>query len=658
MKNDETKSVGARAARTLMTILFSVLLTIAARGAGADVVIVRDAKPAAVIVTADLPSAVVRYAAQELIYHVERATGAKLAIVTEAAAKADPRARIFLGDTAAARAAGIKAGTLAAETFVLRNQSNALFIAGNDGSGDPLERDTSAGTLFGVYEWLERDLGVRWLWPGELGTYVPKSRRITARVIDETIAPRFFQRHLRTGLSFTSEHPALGFTAKAAEDYAREQTVFLRRCRMGRSERMSYGHAFTDWWERYGKTHPEWFQLVNGKRGPAKSGARYSMCVSNPELHREIVARWKAKGASDFINVVENDIVGLCECENCKAWDGPAPADVMKYYPPGSKVHGSRFVSDRYARFELAVQQLAAKENPNVTAIGYVYFNYFQAPTSGVKLNSHVLLGYCPSSGWYPRDDDEHEWYQRQWKGWGDTGARLFVRVNYFLDGYCMPYIFAHQFADDFQHDVRHGMVATDFDSLTGQWGTQGPNLYLLLRLHTRPDAKPDDLLAEYYSAFGPAAAPVKAYFDAWERYTMDNRPLLATAFADRIASRWRSWAKVAHRVFPTECFAQGETMLARAAEAARGDRDATERVAFLQAGLAHAKLCSKVAGLLSLVDPAVTSERGAAALAELLAFRRANERKWIGNFNHSAWVEDLSWKLSKETKQAPDLYP
>src|SRR5204863_8708266 len=101
----------------------------------------------------------------------------------------------------------------------------------------------------------------------------------------------------------------------------------------------------------------------------------------NPELQREIVAQWKAKGASNFINVVENDILGLCECENCKAWDGPPPPDVMKFYPPNSKVFGSRFVSDRYARFELAVQELAAKENPNVSAIGYVYFNYFQAPT-------------------------------------------------------------------------------------------------------------------------------------------------------------------------------------------------------------------------------------------------------------------------------------
>jgi hypothetical protein len=479
-----------------------------------------------------------------------------------------------------------------------------------------------------------------------------------ARDVDTTLAPRFFQRHVRSGLDFKSSHPALGFTPSAAAEYAREQTIFLRRQRLGRSQRMSYGHAFTNWWEKYGKEHPEWFQLVKGKRGPTKPGARYAMCVSDPGLHREIVAQWKAKGAPNFLNAVENDILGMCECENCRAWDGPAPADAMKFYAPNFKVYGARFMSDRYARFDLALQQLAAKENPHVTVIGYVYFNYFQAPTSGVQLNPRILLGFCPSAGWYPRADDEHDWYKQQWRGWRETGAQLFSRTNYFLDGYCMPFIFAHQFADDFQHAVQHGLVATDFDALTGQWATQGPNLYLLFRLQTRPDATPDDLLAEYYSGFGPAAARVKAYFDYWERYTMDNRPLIAAAFEDRVAIRWRTWAKVAHRVFPPQSFAEGEALLARAMTAAAGDSEAMARVEFLQAGLTHARLCSRVASSLTLADPTSTPERGADALKELLRFRRANERKWIGNFNHDAWVEDLSWKLSNETKQEPELFP
>ena len=633
--------------------------------AASGIPIVRDGRAAAVIVTADEPTAVARYAAQELAHHLAKATGAKLPIVTESAATtgyATPQ--IYLGATRAARAAGIDVTRLAAETFTLRAdpQHDTLFIAGHDSAGDPLDRDTSAGTLFGVYEWLERDVGARWVWPGDAGTFVPQAGTIMASVVDETVSPRFAQRHVRAGLEFKSDNRALRFTPKAAEAYAREQTIFLRRHRMGRSQRMSYGHAFTSWWEKYGKAHPEWFQLVNGRRGPTKPGARYSMCVSNPELHREIVAQWRAKGGAErspsFINVVENDILGMCECENCRAWDGPAPADANKFYAPNFKVYGARFVSDRYARFALVVQQLAAKENPNVTVIGYVYFNYFQAPTSSARLNPNILLGYCPSAGWYPRTDDEHAWYKQQWQGWRATGATLFARTNYFLDGYCMPFIFAHQFADDFQHAARNGMLATDFDSLTGQWSTQGPNLYLLMRLHVRPDADPDTLLNEYYSAFGPAAAQVKKYFEYWERFTMENRHRITAIFEDRVAIRWRTWAKAAHRVFPAESFTPADALLADAARAAAIDRDAAARVNFLIQGLTHAKLSARVAGLLTTADPASTPERGKSALAELLRFRRANESRWIGNFNHNAWVEDLSWKLSAETKQEPELYP
>ncbi|ATC65815.1 hypothetical protein CMV30_18705 [Nibricoccus aquaticus] len=659
--------------RYLRRLIPAILLAAAtaAQAAGtAGLEIVKDGKANAVIVTPKRANKTVTYAAQELVYHVQKATGVTLPVQTEGSGQSTGT-RIYLGDTEAARAAGLDGQKLAAETFVLRTASNALYIVGKDANEKPLDQaqpfgsfNTSAGTLFGVYEWMDRDLGVRWLWPGELGTYVPKTRTVVVQPVDETISPRFFQRNVRPGLEYKFGHSALGFTPRAAEEYGREQTVFLRRYRMGRNQPMSYRHAFTDWWEKYGKDHPEWFQLVNGKRGPINPGDRYAMCVSNVELQKKIVELWKERGGDksqgllSFINAVENDYLGSCECEHCRAWDGPQPPDRDKYYAPNFKVYGTHFMSDRYARFALEIQKLAAKENPNAAVIGYVYFNYFQAPTSDIKLNSNVILGFCPSAGWYPRTDDEHQWYKDQWDGWKKTGARVFVRHNYFLDGYSMPFIVAHQFADDFQYQAKGGMFGTDFDSLTGQWSTQGPTLYLLMRLHTHPEAPVDKLLAEYYSGFGPAAEQVKAYFDFWEKYTMDNRQLITDVFYDRVAIRWRTWAKAAHRVFPENCFAAGEELLAKAEAAAKNDPESAARVAFLRTGLTHAKLCSKVAALLTQADPQSTPERGKAALEELLRFRRAHEREWFSNLSHSAWVEDISWKLSNETKQEPEYYP
>ncbi len=636
--------------------------TALASAAGIDVV--RDGRAHAVIVTAAQPTRVAAYAAEELAYHVEKATGTKLPVVTEDAVPADTQALIYVGDTQAARAAGIVGKKLPPETFVLRTVKNSLIIAGHDGAGDPLDNNTSAGTMFGVYEWLERDLGVRWAWPGELGTFIPKKQTLTVSCFDETTAPRFIQRNVRPGLSFESAHPALGFTPAAAKAYAHAQTVFLRRNRMGRSYPMSYRHAFTDWWEKYGQAHPEWFQLVNGKRGPTNPKARFSMCVSNPGLHQKIVDLWleqggaKVKGRPNLINIVENDFLGSCECEACRAWDGEQPPDRDKFYSPNFKVYGARYMSNRYARFAAAVYQLAKTHNDNVVVVGYSYFNYFQAPNEAVQLGSNVWIGFCPSAGWYPRGAEENQWYHDQWLGWEKTGARQFVRTNYFLDGYSMPFIFARQFAEDFQFEARHGMLGTDFDSLTGQWSTQGPSLYLLMRLHVRPDAPIDTLLAEYYSAFGPAAAQVKAYFDYWENYTMGNRGMINAVFEDRVAIRWRTWAKAAHRVFPPAVFVEGEALLAKALAAAQGDPDATARVNFLITGLTHAKLCGRAAALLTTADPASTPERGNAALVELLRFRRAHEKEWFANLNHNAWVEDPSWQLSAETKQEPEYYP
>lgn len=458
----------------------------------AGVALVSNDSPQAVIVIADKPTRVAQHAAKELVWHVEKASGVRLEVCAESENRKDALKRIYLGNCRATRTAGIQVEKLYSETFVLRVTDDAVFIAGDDGGGDPLDADTRAGTLWGVYDWLDRDLGVRWLWPGELGTYVPKTRTVAAKVRNETTAPRLFQRRLRAGKGFESEHPALGFTEGAFKQFSEEQSVYLRRHRMGRSYPVSYGHAFTDWWDKDGKEHPEWFQLLeNGRRGTNKKNGRFSMCVSNAELQREIVSRWLMKRPADartpgFINACENDILGLCTCDQCRALDGPAPDDYLKFYPPTSKMSGSRFVSDRYAHFWLGIQQQAPAD---ATVVGYAYFNYFQAPTSGIRLNPSILIGYCPSAGWFPRSADEHAWMKEQWTGWRSTGARLFMRTNHLLDGYCMPFIFAHQFADEFHHAMQNGMVATDYDSLTGHWATQGPNLYTAARLHVRPEA-------------------------------------------------------------------------------------------------------------------------------------------------------------------------
>jgi len=98
--------------------------------------------------------------------------------------------------------------------------------------------------------------------------------------------------------------------------------------------------------------------------------------------------------------------------------------------------------------------------------------------------------------------------------------------------------------------------------------------------------------------------------------------------------------------------------MKVRSVNAARDKHaDAKDRVDFLSQGLKHARLCAQVSAQLSLAN-ATPSPTSKSSLNELLAFRRATERTNLSNYNHLAWVEDLSWKLGDEVKKAPELYP
>ncbi len=609
--------------------------------ASAEVPVVVDGEARAVIVTAAEPPAVVRYAAEEFVYHVERATGVTLTIVTEDAIPADaPAARIYLGATQAAADAGIDAAALDGEETVLRTVGDALFIAGDDQEGDPLSVGTRAGTLWGVYELLERELGVVWMFPGELGTHVPPADRVIIADRDERFAPWLLQRNVRPGL-LSAEFSTQPFTRAGLAAYAREQSVFLRRHRMGRVHPLRYGHAFNAWWDEYGAEHPEWFQLVNGRRGPTSPGARFSMCVSNPELHQEIIARWqeaRAAAPGEFINinVCENDIRGLCECEQCMSWDGPQPESINPRFGP-------RVVSDRYARFWKIISEAAMAIDPEAITMAYAYVNYAPAPSPDIELPPNMLIGTVPDI-FFPRTEAEQQWTKQQWEGWARTGASIFLRPNYMLHGYCMPHIFVHQFADEFQFEAAHGMMATDFDSLNGQWSTQGPNLYALMRLHTRPQMDIDELLGEYYSGFGPAADKVREYFDYWEAYVTALRTLLEYADSNSLVN-WSRYAGAAHRLFPQEALDRGMALLDEAAAQVAGQEPFAARVDYLRTGLEHAMLSARVARLVAGDDPEASPFAAARALQELAQYRREIEGSNIANLNFCAFIESRSWE-------------
>ena len=123
------------------------------------------------------------------------------------------------------------------------------------------------------------------------------------------------------------------------------------------------------------------------------------------------------------VNAVENDTPGPCESSAAARSMAPSPATIAPSFRqiPRSRTGPSCPIATLV--FGLAVQQRAAERDPGATVVGYAYFNYFAAPTSGVTLNENILIGFCPSGWFYPRSADATAWVQRQWRGWAQTGA-------------------------------------------------------------------------------------------------------------------------------------------------------------------------------------------------------------------------------------------
>lgn len=148
-----------------------------------------------------------RYAAEELQFFLQEMSGADIEIVTqtESVAPEDggPGHRIFIGPSEVALAAGVDSGELAPESIRILTVGEDLIVTGGDliGPGDrddPLGYNNQRGTLFAVYDLLQDQLGVRFLWPGELGTEIPSQPTITIPDLDIYEVPQIRQRHLRT----------------------------------------------------------------------------------------------------------------------------------------------------------------------------------------------------------------------------------------------------------------------------------------------------------------------------------------------------------------------------------------------------------------------------------------------------------------------------
>ncbi|MFO8012064.1 MAG: DUF4838 domain-containing protein [Phycisphaerae bacterium] len=470
-------------AARLAALAGGLVLTFAST-ASADVPIVTDGKARAVIIVPADADPQTAAAADLLRRYVKEATGADLASLdTESARAARLAEQIHVGPTPAAEPLRDRFARLDGDGFLIHADGSRVVIAG----------PTPWGTEFGVCEFLERFVGVRWLMPGNHGDDVP--RRKTLVVPGGTIRsePAFFSRQFS------------GLRGRAMAEWGRRNRLHGR---------VAFHHNL---WrvippKEYGKTHPHFYPVHDGERfvPPPGEHAHWQPCFTAEGLVEEaaknIIAYFDAHPDADSFSLGVNDSSGHCECEACRARDPKEPNFL-----------GRRNVSDRYFAWSGAVVERVLAKHPGKRFGCLAYSEVAQAP-GRVKVHPAIVpfMTYDRMKWVKPAIREAGHAATRAWRAASPT-----VGWYDYIYGtpYCLPRVYFHHQAAYVRWAQEAGVRAWYAEAYPN-WG-EGPKLYLLLRLLWDPSRDADAVLDEWYArAVGPEAAPLLAeYYAHWEDF-------------------------------------------------------------------------------------------------------------------------------------------
>ena len=399
------------------------------------------------------------------------------------------------------------AGEPQSHTSYAKLVGDRLYLWGDDGRGP--------GTLFAVYGFLEKILGVVWPMPGDVNIVAPKSEyvRIPAAWTWSYCPP------LRSGMmrggkvvkgakdrNSNLAPQALRRTPEQIEEGARDVVRWKLRQKMFVREKMPFGHAFLAWNDRYRDTHPEYLALqANGERGTSDKGSRKAhfmkLCLSNEEVVDVIVSNYIKAGKSKYYNICPNDGYGFCHCEKCRALDCPQTDDERNL-----KFSKAVNLSDRYVNFWNRIARKIVAIRPDVMLNTYAYSCYRTPPRrERIEFPDNMCFGMVPS-----QEDDN----LAQIRAWKEKGMKHFLlRPNYLCYSGWIPRGYERFFLENFKMNYREGMIGTDYDGAP-RGEVTAFECYAIARGLQDPAISFEQVEKEFLSQYGAAAPKMKEYFD------------------------------------------------------------------------------------------------------------------------------------------------
>jgi hypothetical protein len=481
--------------------------------------------------------------AEELQALILRATGAKLPVVT--GRQFQGGAAIFLGNSEPARKAGLACDDLPAEGIRIRTGTNAVALIGYDLDTVPVKGPNGGlrherivgqggapaiGTRFAVYDFAERFLGVRFYFPGDLGTIVPAAKDLVVAPVDYQDAPVYRK---RDAWSFAN------FGGMDGEDGKRAGYLWGEHLRDGNGGGIQTNHTYHGWTKLYGETHPEYFALK-------KDGTRWVkgmmdigyVCPSNPDvLKREVEHfenfyqtgdrapwdNWVMYPHDSYIPLLPHDGFPGCECPDCQKLTAP-PNPLFDLMGHSELIHG----------YYVKVAKEVQRRWPDRWLDCGAYATYTLPPTSIETYPGNMLIDLCIMDGIVLHKEPI------LWQRWADT-AQAYRRMTgqkiYVWNYLCWP----HESTQAPLHCPemlarwnRENAARIDGQFYCGLGRTPGLdhlNAYFVFKSMWNPDINVPAALDEYYAlCFGPSAPAMKRFhellIDRWENTVWGEGPM------------------------------------------------------------------------------------------------------------------------------------
>lgn len=483
------------------------------------------ASPFTIVRPADASPAQI-YAADELQRFARQLTGAELPIATDD--QPLPPNAILLGvtrHTEALLGAAPELSRLGDDGFRLVTRAPHLLVIGS-----PVR-----GTLYGVYELLEKYAGCRWY--AQHHSVIPRLETWTIPQLDQTHVPAFPMREPFWWGMFDGDFAA---RCKVNGNRPSLQERHGGKIRFGGD---LFVHTFYPLMppSEFFAEHPEYYSLRNGKRTTEHA----QLCLTNPDVLRivteRVLARIRRDPQAKLFSVSQNDWGGWCECPDCRA------IDEREGSPSGTMIH---FVNQ--------VAEAVEREFPDVW-IETLAYQYTRHPPKTLKPRRNVVPRLCTIECDFSVPLNVSTYAQNQKfvediQGWSAITDKLYVWDYTTNFGH---YLCPHPNFGCLQGNVRffrdHHVVG-----LFEQGAYQAPHAefaelraWILAKLLWDPDQDVEPLYEDFFRGYyGPAARPIRQYFDELQALVQPDEHVLqiwypptaayyTDAFFDRAAQRW-----------------------------------------------------------------------------------------------------------------------